>query len=85
MEGWKGGRVEETNSRTHEKSRPGVIGVLFRILYQDLLLYSCKCLVHRSGFANPDRAVKGRAELYSTPLEVAFFKSHEMEREFCRW
>ena len=41
MEGWKEGRVEEANSRTHKRSRPGgAIGALFRIFYQDLLSYS---------------------------------------------
>ena len=57
------GRVEEANSRTHEKSRPGEDYGNFN---QDLLSYSRNCLVHRSGFANPDRAGKGRAELVGT-------------------
>ena len=35
MEGWKEGRVEEVNSQTHEKSRLGLLGVPFRIFYQD--------------------------------------------------
>ena len=69
------GRVEEANSLTHKKSRPGED---YENSIQDLLSYSCNCLVHRSGFANPDRAGKGWVELVGTVRGLSLRQSHRI-------
>ena len=48
--------------------------------YQELIENRIPTLVQEQDGRN-----RFLSELCSTPLEAAFFKSQEMEREFCRW
>ena len=66
---------------TADFSSPEAAASTAQSLLQTCALQSSTYIVDKGrGFANEERK-----ELYSTLLEVAYFKSQEMEREFCGW
>ena len=42
-----------------------------------------RCLLHREVVDSVTLEIQEK--IYSMLLEVAFFKSYEIEREFCKW